>query len=130
MNNRNVGILIALLLIIGIAGVGYVSKKVAAAPGPLDDFAQCIADSGTKFYAAFWCPRCAEQKALFGKSAKRLPYVECSTPDGRGQTPECTALGIANYPTWEFATGTRSVGIQTLETLAQATSCQLPSSAQ
>jgi hypothetical protein len=125
MNNRTIGILIALLVVFGLGGIVYVSKQVASAPGEYDGFAQCLADKGAKFYGAFWCPHCAEQKTYFGRSAKKLPYVECSTPDGRGQTEECTSLGIASYPTWEFATGTRVTGKLSLEQLAERTSCPL-----
>lgn len=125
MNNRTLGILIALLVVIGLGGIWYISNSISSGPGQYDTFAQCLGDKGAKFYGAFWCPHCAEQKALFGKSAKKLPYIECSTPDGRGQTEECTAVGISNYPTWEFATGTRQTGVLTLAQLSEKTSCPI-----
>lgn len=103
--------------------------------GKYDAFAQCIKDKETvTFFGAFWCPHCQAQKAFFGKSAKYLPYVECSTPDSRGQTPICIAEGITTYPTWEFATGTtasttatyRITGEVPLSELADRTNCPLP----
>jgi|SRR5581483_4345532 len=103
--------------------------------GKYDAFAQCIKNKGTvTFFGAFWCPHCAAQKALFGTSEKYLPYVECSTPDGQGQTPVCIANHITTYPTWQFATGTtasttatyRHEGVMELADLAQATGCMLP----
>lgn len=58
-------------------------------------------ESDAKFYGAFWCPSCQEQKRMFGRSEDRLPYVEC-TPNGRagGMAFECVAADISGYPTW------------------------------
>jgi thiol-disulfide isomerase/thioredoxin len=95
-------------------------------PGKLDSFATCIKDSGATFFGAFWCPHCQATKALFGSSAKLLPYVECSTPDGRSQNQVCNEAKIESYPTWEFKDGTRLTGEQTLAALAEKTSCALP----
>lgn len=95
-------------------------------PGKYDGFAQCIKDKGATFYGAFWCPHCRDQKNIFGKSSKHLPYVECSTPDGNNQLPVCTEKGISSYPTWIFSDGTKETGELSLEKLAEKTSCQLP----
>lgn len=95
-------------------------------PGVYDDFAQCLSDEGAIFYGAFWCPHCNEQKGIFGRSASKLPYVECSTADGRGQLQECTDAGITGYPTWEFADGERKGGVLELEELSEKTGCELP----
>jgi len=56
---------------------------------------------GAKFYGASWCANCREQKDLFGTSARRLPYVECS-PGGPAapRAFECVSAGIEIYPTW------------------------------
>lgn len=94
-------------------------------PGQHDALASCVAQSGATFYGAFWCPHCQEQKALFGKSAKLLPYTECSTPDGQGQTQICKDKNIESYPTWEFKDGTKHVGVLSLEELASSTSCSV-----
>src|SRR5690348_5319580 len=72
-------------------------------PGKLDSFATCLKDKGAVFYGAFWCPHCQATKAMFGRSAKLLPYVECSTPDGKGQLQVCTDKKVLSYPTWMFA---------------------------
>jgi hypothetical protein len=114
-----------LILVAFIAGVIWLIKTPGK-PGKLDSFAQCVNQSGAKFYGAFWCPHCQEQKALFGSSAKLLPYIECSTPDGKGQLPLCTEAGIQGYPTWEFADQNRKSGTLTLQELSQLTSCELP----
>ncbi len=93
-------------------------------PGKNDALATCIANSGAKFYGAFWCPHCQNQKAAFGAaSAKLLPYIECSAPNGKDMLPVCTEAGIQSFPTWVFPDGTRATGEQTLEYLAEKTSC-------
>ena len=57
--------------------------------------------TGAKFYGAYWCPRCQEQKKLFEASADRLPYVECKPGGPSGpETVSCAAKNIDNYPTW------------------------------
>lgn len=98
----------------------------AATPGKLDAFTQCLTEQKVTFYGAFWCPHCQAQKQLFGKSAKSLPYVECSTPDGQGVTQVCKDAGIQSYPTWQFADGSRTSGEQTLQALAEKSGCTLP----
>ncbi len=114
------GIFIGLIVLIG--GLLIVNAKT---PGKYDDFAQCITNSGTKFFGAFWCPHCQAQKQLFGKSAKKLPYVECSNQD-KSQTQVCIDNGIESYPTWEFPDKTRVTGEQTFAELAAKTSCVAP----
>ncbi|MFA6268328.1 MAG: hypothetical protein WCW13_04445 [archaeon] len=88
-------------------------------------FAKCIKDSGAKFYGTFWCPHCIEQKKLFGSSVEYLPYVECSTPDGKSELQVCIDAGIESYPTWVFADGSTAVGLQTFAQLSTKTGCKL-----
>jgi rubredoxin len=102
------------------------TPKVAPVPSIYDTFAQCIADAGAKFYGAYWCPHCQAQKKLFEDSAK-LPYIECSTANGQGQTKICIDAGITGYPTWVFSDGSRADGQQTFEQLSQKTNCPVPS---
>jgi hypothetical protein len=90
-----------------------------------DALAKCISQSSTTFYGAFWCPHCADQKTKFGTAAQYLPYVECSLPNGSGQTQVCIDNGVKNYPTWVFKDGSRLVGVQTPQTLAQKTGCAI-----
>jgi thiol-disulfide isomerase/thioredoxin len=94
-------------------------------PGQYETFATCIAESGAKFYGAFWCPHCQAQKALFGRSAKKLPYVECSTTDGQGQLPICKEKAVESYPTWIFKDGTKQTGEVSLVDLSKFTGCPL-----
>ena len=95
------------------------------APSDLAAFAQCVADSGAKFYGAFWCSHCQSQKAMFGDAADKLPYVECSTPDGKGQLQVCTDKNITGYPTWVFADGSRQSGELSFQTLSDKTGCPI-----
>lgn len=94
--------------------------------GRLDGFAQCLNDRGAVFYGAYWCSHCENQKKLFGSSAKLLPYVECSTPNGQSQLQRCAEKNIEGYPTWEFANGSRESGELSLARLAEKTGCTLP----
>ncbi len=119
--NFIVGAVVVVLVL--IAG-GVLWSQAQA--GKLDSFAQCLGDKGGTFYGAFWCPHCQNQKALFGKSEKLLPYVECSTPDGKGQLQVCIDNNITGYPTWEFADGERLTGEIPLGTLSEKSGCELP----
>lgn len=124
MNKKSVWILIAILF------VGFVVwlVRTPGRPGALDSFATCIKDSGALFYGAFWCPHCQNQKAMFGSSAKLLPYVECSTPDGKNQLTLCADAGVTGYPTWKFPGGKTESGEVSLARLSELTSCPLPAS--
>ncbi len=121
------------LIIIGVLFLGLISTILLrsgvageSGPGKYDTFAQCLTEKGAVFYGAFWCPHCQAQKKLFGSSVKLLPYVECSTLDGNGQTQICIDKGVKSYPTWEFADGSRLNGEIPLSELSEKTSCPLP----
>ena len=117
--------LIWLLLALAIASVVWLIMTPAKL-GKFDSFASCIRDSGAIFYGTFWCPHCQNQKAMVGSSSRLLPYVECSTPDGKNQLPICRDAEITGYPTWEFADGTRESGEVSFRRLSEKTSCPLP----
>lgn len=125
--NKYIYYFVALLAVVGIAWLIMTPGK----PGKYDDFAKCIKDKGVQFYGAFWCPHCQVQKAMFGKSSKYLPYIECSTPDGKSQVQNCTDHGVTSYPTWFFPSNSSSTpekvtGEISLADLSQKTSCVLP----
>jgi uncharacterized membrane protein len=67
----------------------------------LTALAQHLESTGAKYYGAFWCTNCQEQRRLFGASAEHLPYVECS-PDGRraNMAFSCVSNEIRVFPTW------------------------------
>jgi len=117
---KSVGSALVGVLALHFYYAGYWGK----APGPEDPWIRGLAEhlskSDAKFYGASWCPHCADQKELFGASAKRIPYVECS-PGGRNapSAPVCKEKDIKSYPTW-IINGERYTGTQTLDALAQA----------
>lgn len=113
------------VLIVGGFGASWYMKTL---PGKYDGIAQCLTDKGVKFYGAFWCPHCQEQKKMFGNSAKLLPYVECSQPNGRDRTQICVDMGIEQYPTWIFPNGDKVTGEQAPEVLAEKAGCEVPQS--
>jgi thiol-disulfide isomerase/thioredoxin len=127
MSNSKRGLIwgIVILLVI-VGGIVYAVKHDNSTPGKYDQFATCLKDKGMKFYGAFWCPHCQAMKQLFGTSARLLPYIECSTPDGSSQNGVCNNAKIEGYPTWEFADGSRLTGELPLATLAEKTGCTLP----
>ena len=88
-----------------------------------------LRDSGARFYGAYWCPACNEQKTLFEASADRLPYVEC-TPDGRrgALNVACVVQAIKDYPTWMIG-GRRHTGVITVEELARLSHFRWPDEA-
>ena len=117
---------VAVLMGIAILAIALYVIARPRTPGKLDSFATCIKEKSAVFYGAFWCPHCANQKAMFGGSAGLLPYTECSTPDGRGQLRVCTDKDVKGYPTWIFGDGSREAGEVSLEKLAAKTGCELP----
>jgi len=124
MNKKN---LVIITIVVGVVLVAVVALALMPSkPGIYDDFATCLKDSGAKFYGTFWCPHCLEQKKIFGKSVKFLPYVECSNPQGNAFLPICTDKGIDRVPTWEFADGSKKTGVFSIEELAEFTSCPVP----
>lgn len=109
------------------AGIIWLLVSVQGAQaGPYKEFAQCLDEAGAKFYGAYWCPHCNDQKKMFKGAASSLPYIECSVPGGQGQMQVCVDAGIEGYPTWTFADGERMSGAIPLEVLAEKTSCTLP----
>ena len=114
---------VIVLVLVGLVGWAIYNNN---APSKLDGLAQCLKDKGAVFYGAFWCPNCQNQKKLFGNAARLLPYLECSTPDGRGQLPVCMEQKIQGYPTWRFTDGSELTGEIPLSQLAEKTSCPLP----
>lgn len=84
--------------------------------------AEHLAEAGVLFYGASWCEHCQQQKRVFGASASRLPYIECS-PAGRNapQAASCNRAGVGSYPTWVI-NGRAIVGqVLSLAQLADAT---------
>ncbi len=98
-------LVVGLVVAVAIIGLVVFFGKGDTGPSKYDGFATALKDQGAVFYGAFWCPHCQATKALFGSAAKKLPYVECSTLDGNGQTQACIDKKIESYPTWSFKDG-------------------------
>jgi uncharacterized membrane protein len=110
---------LALVGLLHLHQAGVWGRAPAAEDPNAGALARHLAATGATFYGAAWCPHCQEQKALFGASAGRLPYVECS-PRGRTgpQAAACAAAGVRRYPTW-IIRGRRYERVLTLEELAE-----------
>ncbi len=58
-------------------------------------------DSGVKYYGAFWCPVCQQQREVFASAADDLPYVECHPAGRNGPVAiECVNANLPGFPTW------------------------------
>lgn len=125
MDTKKRNIIIAIVVVVVIS-IGFLWWRQNSQPGRYDDFANCLKDKGEKFYGAFWCSHCQTQKALFGSSAKYLPYIECSAPDGNSQLEVCKDTLIKVYPTWKFHDGSTKEGELSLQEIADKSGCQLP----
>ncbi|TMA11957.1 MAG: vitamin K epoxide reductase family protein [Deltaproteobacteria bacterium] len=111
------GAVVVLALHLHYAGIW--GRSLGPEDPQLRALAENLARTEAKFYGAYWCPHCLEQKRIFGSSASRLPYIECSPlgPNTR-QASVCEASRIETYPTW-IINGQRYVGVQSPEELAR-----------
>jgi hypothetical protein len=70
-----------------------------------------------RFYGAYWCSHCFDQKQALGKEAMaRIPYIECSKEGRNAQVQLCREMKIPGYPTWEIK-GVLYPGEQALDEL-------------
>lgn len=100
------GVWIGQHAIVLVAVLGVMHASAMGWIGPREDprlaaLAKHLEASGAKFYGAFWCPNCQQQKDRFGPAQEHLPYIECS-PNGRTGPVAfaCVSANITNYPTW------------------------------
>ena len=117
-------LVVAVLIVAAFAVVIFLGLRKRGTR--LDAFAKCLAAKPAKMYGAYWCPHCADQKAMFESSFQYVPYVECGVPGSREEAPLCKDAGIKHFPTWQFADGERLEGTLPLQTLATKTGCSLP----
>lgn len=89
------------LLLVGAMQVVQAGWLMPPEDARMKALAEHLEASGAKFYGASWCPKCREQKELFGRSADRLPYVECSPQGRRGPISfTCVSANVQAFPTW------------------------------
>jgi len=91
-----------------------------------DSFAKCLASKQAKMYGLYWCPHCADQKAMFGSAFKYVPYVECAIRGSKDLAPECKIAGVKLFPSWQFGTEPPKEGVLSLDVLSEKTGCSLP----
>jgi thiol-disulfide isomerase/thioredoxin len=77
-----------------------------------------------KFYGAFWCPHCQEQKAIFGDDMRYIDYVECDARDPAAKPEECAAKKVDRYPTWFFPGQGNETGLHEPIDLAKKVGCE------
>jgi|SRR3989344_106005 len=114
---------IIIVAVIILFGYLYLTRN-SDEPGKYDSFAQCLKDSGAKFYGSYQCIHCKTQKDMFGNSADLLPYIECGALGGP-QSLVCQQAGITSYPTWDFPDGERISGSLSFDVLSKHTNCTL-----
>ena|SRR5579862_8725529 len=122
IKRKTIVYVVAVILFAGayLAGRYYRSHKY-------DSFAQCLAAKQAKMYGLYWCPHCADQKAMFGASFHYVPYVECAIKGSpRELAPECKVAGVTLFPSWQFGMDPPHEGVLTLQALSQKTGCKLP----
>ncbi|MBS3151916.1 hypothetical protein J4230_00745 [Candidatus Woesearchaeota archaeon] len=123
---KKLAIIIILFVLTGTAISACTSTGNVTKESKYDNFAKCLTENGTKMYGAYWCSHCKNQKEMFGDSFKHINYIECSLPDGKGQTQECNQAGIRRYPTWEFKDSKRVERELPFEQLSQYSGCEIP----
>jgi hypothetical protein len=118
---------IALVLVaLGAAWGGYDYYSYTHV-STLDGFAKCVTSKDARMYGAWWCPHCADQKEEFGYAFQYVSYVECGEENKpQSENARCKDAGIKNFPTWQFADGSRVEGVLPLMQLSQKTGCKLP----
>lgn len=100
---------------------GYAaSAPVSAEQQYAQGLARHLTAAGVKFYGAYWCPHCSDQKKMFGAAAALLPYIECDARSPVGKPQECAAAQIRAFPTWDI-NGKRYEGVLSLLELAHLT---------
>src|SRR5579872_2714934 len=111
---------IAIVLVLAYAGFWYYNNH------RYDDFAKCLGARQVKMYGLYWCPHCADQKAMFGKAFQYVPYVECAIKGSRELAPACSAAGVKLFPSWQFGVNPPVEGVFPLQELSDKTGCSLP----
>jgi uncharacterized membrane protein len=116
---KSAGAAVLIIIVLHLHYSGYIGKTAGPEDPWIRGLVEHLAKTDAKFYGASWCPHCTEQKELFGPSALRVPYIECSPGGPRApQAQACNDAGIKSYPTW-IINGQRYSGIQSLDSLAQ-----------
>lgn len=123
MNKKATLFITLLATTLFIAGCTPPGDTTPPGPGKYAAIAQCLTQKGVKFYGAYWCPHCADQKKIFGSDMQYVAYVECD-PNGKNAKPdECQKAGVEKYPTWFFPGQGIITGVQDPVDLAAKANC-------
>jgi glutaredoxin len=87
-----------------------------------DALGRCMASKQVKMFGAYWCPHCADQKEILGKSY-RFVYEECGVPGSHAEQEECKAQGVKVFPTWRLPDGSLKPGVFSAQELSDKTGC-------
>ena len=102
------------IVVLIVAGFGYSTYMKN------QGFAECLTKAGVGMYGTDWCPHCQDQKQMFGKSFKKVTYINCDA-----NPKACQAEGVTGYPTWIYPDGDRTSGVQSFAALSEKTGCQV-----
>ncbi len=98
------------------------SVKIETVSGAAETaLVEYLAASDVKFYGAYWCAHCQQQKSLFGAAAAaKLPYIECAADGQNSQRQLCKDKNIQMFPTWAID-GKYYPGTKDLKEIAKMT---------
>jgi hypothetical protein len=101
--------------------------KIETSSGPAEiALAEYLAENNVKFYGAYWCAHCQQQKSLFGAvAASKLPYIECAEGGENSQRQLCKEKNIQMFPTWAIK-GKLLPGTLDLKKIAELTGYKGP----
>ena len=131
------GLTVAMITLVATLGIYGSVNNPQAAPGtppPVTTtsspaevaLVEHLNDMGAKYYGAYWCPHCHEQKQLFGQeAAAKIDYVECAADGVNAQVEQCKAAGIQAFPSWEIK-GEIYAGVRSLNEIADLSDYQGP----
>ncbi|PIQ92004.1 MAG: hypothetical protein COV70_01520 [Parcubacteria group bacterium CG11_big_fil_rev_8_21_14_0_20_39_22] len=121
MNKNNLYLVVAIILsvIVVVTAVLYKNNEVEGSE-VTDEFVACLNKNEVVMYGAYWCPHCDNQKKLFRDKWENVSYVECTEDPNL-----CIEKEIKGYPTWIIGDNKYLVGVQSMESLAQATGCEM-----
>ncbi len=139
MEDKNKIVIVAVITLAAMAIIGYVLINLAIAtaeenqnqaaeqlqgetnkPSELDALAACLTEKGYSMMGAEWCSACKSQKSIFGDSFALIDYRDCDK-----DKDFCTENQVEYYPTWVAPDGTKIIGVQSPEKLAQMSSCEI-----